>query len=213
MSRALLPATIVHDEATARRLPEPSVGPRLLWPSIRYWKGLENKDLSRFPTREQVNGRHAARGAGTILKLVAFEAAVMEALVRILVLDPHFDAMGARVLGSALPSSQAWDIRLLTGGSDIDRDGRERLRRELSRHLNLNQPTPRGLEVRWNANLDKRRFPFLHDRFAIVDGELWHFGSNVGGGHPGLTAASGPWSTTATQAAEFFEECWSSCSA
>ena len=213
MSSPLFPAASVDDRAPVGRLPEPSVDPRLLWPSIRYWKGIENKDLSRFPTREHVNGRHAAHGAGTTLKLVAFETAVMEALVRILVLDPHFDAIGARILGSALSSSQAWDVRLLTGGSDIDREARERLRRELTRHLNLNQPTPRGLEVRWNANLDKHYFPFLHDRFAIVDGELWHFGSNVGGGHPGLTAASGPWSTSATQAAEFFEECWNSCNA
>ena len=213
MSRPLPPATIVHDEVAARRLPEPSVGPRLLWPSIRYWEAIENKDLSCFPTREQVNGRYAAHGAGITLKLVAFEAAVMEALVRILVLDPHFDAIGAKVLGSVLSSTQAWDVRLLTGGSDIDREGRERLRRELTRHLNLDQSTPRGFEVRWNAKLDKRYFPFLHDRFAIVDGELWHFGSTVGGGHPGLTAVSGPWSTSATHAEEFFEECWSSCSA
>ena len=147
------------------------------------------------------------------LKLVAFEVAVMEALVRILVLDPHFDEIGTRVLRSALSSTQASDVRLLTGGSGIDREGRERLRQELTRYLNLDQPTPRGFEVRWNANLDKHTFPFLHDRFAIVDGELWHFGSTVGGGHPGVTAASGPWSTSATRAAEFFEECWNSCSA
>ena len=137
----------------------------------------------------------------------------MEALVCILVLDPHFDEIGARALSSALSSSQASDVRLLTGGGDIDRDGRERLRQELTQCLNLYQSTPRGFEVRWNANLDRHDFPFLHDRFAIVDGELWHFGSTVGGGHPGVTAASGPWSTSTTRAVEFFEECWKSCSA
>ena len=51
------------------------------------------------------------------------------------------------------------------------------------------------------------------DRFAIVDDGLWHFGSTVGGGHPGLTAASGPWSASDTRAVEFFEECWSVCNA
>ena len=211
MSSPLLPETIVHDEAAARRLPEPSVGPRLLWPSIRYREAIENNDLYRFPTREQIIGRHAAHRAGTTLKLAAFEVAVMEALVCILVLDPHFDEIGARALRSALSISQASDVRLLTGGGD--RDARERLRQELTQYLNLDQPTSRGFEVRWNANLDKHHFPFLHDRFAIVDGELWHFGSTVGGGHAGVTAASGPWSTSTTRAVEFFEECWDSCSA
>ena len=72
---------------------------------------------------------------------------------------------------------------------------------------------PGGVDVRWSTKLDKHSFPFLHDRFAIVDGALWHFGSNVGGGHPGLTAASGPWSASDTRAVEFFEECWSVCNA
>ena len=213
MSSPLFPAASADDRAPDERLPDPLVEPRLLWPSIRYRQGVENEDLSRFPTRRRVNGRHAAHHAGTTLKLVAFETAVTKALVRILVLDPHFDAMGARVLGSALSFSHAEDVRLLTGGGDIDRKTRERLRREFTQHLNRYQPGSRRFEVRWNANLDKRCFPFLHDRFAIIDGGLWHFGSNVGGGHPGLTAASGPWTASLTRAAEFFEECWRSCNA
>ena len=36
------------------------------------------------------------------------------------------------------------------------------------------------MEVLWKAALDKHIFPFLHDRFAIVDRDLWHFGSTVG---------------------------------
>lgn len=213
MSSPLFPATSADDRAPDERLPAPLVEPRLLWPSIRYRQGVENEDLSRFPGRGRVNGRLAAHQAGTSLKLVAFETAVTKALVRILVLDPHFDTIGPRVLGPALSFSHAEDVRLLTGGGDIDGETRERLRQELTQHLNLNQPGPRRFEVRWNASLDKRRFPFLHDRFAIIDGELWHFGSNVGGGHPGLTAASGPWPASLTGAAEFFEECWSSCNA
>lgn len=59
----------------------------------------------------------------------------------------------------------------------------------------------------------KYSFPFLHDRFAIVDDDLWHFGSTVGGGHPGLTAASGPWPASDTRAVEFFDECWTICNA
>lgn len=33
----------------------------------------------------------------------------------------------------------------------------------------------------------------LHDRFAILDGNLWHFGVSIGGFYGGLHAISGPW--------------------
>ena len=162
---------------------------------------------------EQVHERRNVHRGGIVLKLVAFEVAIESALARVLVLDPHFDEAGANVLGPALSLSQALDVRLLTSRSDIDNQDREWRRRTLVRHLNSNRSEPGGVDVRWSTKLDKHSFPFLHDRFAIVDGALWHFGSNVGGGHPGLTAASGPWSASDTRAVEFFEECWSVCNA
>ena len=33
-------------------------------------------------------------------------------------------------------------------------------------------------------------FPYVHDRFAIIDSELLHFGSTVGGLHPDVSAAT-----------------------
>jgi hypothetical protein len=36
----------------------------------------------------------------------------------------------------------------------------------------------------------QRDYAWFHGRFAIVDGNLWHFGSTVGGAYPGLDAAS-----------------------
>ena len=63
-------------------------------------------------------------------------------------------------------------------------------------------------EVYWSTKLDRHCFPFLHDRFAIVDNALWHFGSTVGGGHPGLTAASGPWPEYDSRGYRFFDDCW-----
>ena len=162
---------------------------------------------------EEIRGRHNVRHQGIVLKLVAFEVAVEIALARVLVLDPHFDEVGVNVLGLALSRSNALDVRLLTGRSDIDDKDRERWRMTLVQYLNSNRSDPGGVEVRWSTKLDKHYFPFLHDRFAIVDDGLWHFGSTVGGGHPGLTAASGPWPASDTRAVEFFEECWSICNA
>ena len=216
MSDRLLPATIVHDTIPVRRLPEPPDDrqpPRLLWPSIEYRTRIENCDAPRFPAMEQVHERRNVHHGGIVLKLVAFEVAIESALARVLVLDPHFDEAGVNVLGLALSRSQALDVRLLTSRSDINGKDRERWRKTLVQHLNSNRFERGGVDVRWSTKLDKHSFPFLHDRFAIVDGALWHFGSTVGGGYPGLTAASGPWSASDTRAVEFFEECWRVCNA
>ena len=215
MSARLLPATTVHDTIPVRRRPEPPDDrqPQLLWPSITYRKGIENRDAPRFPAMEEIRGRHNVHHRGIVLKLVAFEVAVESAVARVLVLDLHFDEVGLNVLGPALSGSRALDVRLLTGRGDIDAQDRERRRKTLVHHLNSNRAGSGGVDVQWRAKLDKHSFPYLHDRFAIVDDDLWHFGSTVGGGYRGLTAASGPWSASDTRAAEFFEECWSICNA
>lgn len=186
---------VVYDEFTAPDPPEPSVKPQLLWPSIKYGeRGIENQDDPSFPDVQDVHGRHAASKTDTTLKLIAFERAVAQTEMHILVLDPHFDKIGAKVLGPALEFSKARDVRLLTGGGDGIKEEKEGLRKEFTKYLNLNRDDGRQVAIQWSATLDKSCFPFLHDRFAIVDGALWHFGSTVGGGHHGLTAASGPWS-------------------
>lgn len=47
-----------------------------------------------------------------------------------------------------------------------------------------------------------------HDRFAIVDGILWHWGATVGGGYNGQNACSHGWSAVRTRAIAWFEELW-----
>lgn len=210
MSSRLQPKTVVHDEPPAPQLSEPSVDPQLLWPSIKYGeRGIENQDVHSFPDVQDVHDRHAK--VNNDMKLIAFEDAVIGAEVHILVLDPHFDTTGFNVLEAAISISQARDVRLLTGRGRIEKEKRERLRKQLTKGLNENRVDLPQVEVLWEATLDKRSFPFLHDRFAIVDGGLWHFGSTVGGGHRGLTAVSGPWSVIKTRAKEFFDECWRLC--
>ena len=34
---------------------------------------------------------------------------------------------------------------------------------------------------------------YIHDRFAIMDDEIWHFGSSIGGAEAHVNAFSGPW--------------------
>lgn len=37
---------------------------------------------------------------------------------------------------------------------------------------------------------------FVHDRFAFIDGILWHFGADIGGGHKDINAYSLGWANT-----------------
>ena len=210
MSNEILPPTRRHHEPPSTYLPEPPTAPQLLWPSIEFGREIRNKDIFFFPGRSDVYHRRLAHRNGRKLGLVAFEKAVNAAMRHILVLDPHFDNIGANALELGLIGSQASDIRLLTGPVQ---KAKELLRRKLTEAINLDRDSGLLVEVQWAPTLDRRSFPFLHDRFAIVDGSLWHFGSTVGGGHPSLTAASGPWSASQTRAKEFFEECWRECNA
>ena len=180
--------------------------PKLLWPSIRYAKRIESHDAVHFPSADEILLRYQEIESGAELGLRVFADAVAGAEVNVLVLDQHFDKQGADILGGALILSQVRDVRLLTGSLD-DADSKQ-MANVLTESCNEERRDGWQVEVRWRAILRRRDFPFLHDRFAIIDGSLWHFGATVGGGYSGLTAVSGPWPATETRAVLFFEECW-----
>lgn len=181
----------------------PNEAPQLRWPSIVYTNaGVSSKDALHFPAEHNVYERHRESERGNTMRLVAFETAIMEAHRRLLVMDPHFDEVGVHALLDALEYSQANEIKFLT---ETDR----RLatwRQELEAQINLHR-TDHRVEVHWRQ-LKRDSFPFLHDRFAVVDDALWHFGATVGGGHRSVNAASGPWSAVHARAIDFFDECW-----
>ena len=139
------------------------------------------------------------------MTLPAFAQAIVTAHHRLFIMDRHFDEIGVKSLQSAFEGSQASDVRLLTG--HVDKSEKERMRIDLEKRINLGR-NGQQVEVQWYTMLDSKYYPFLHDRFAVVDDALWRFGATVGGGHPSLNAASGPWSAEKTRAVEFFQECW-----
>ena len=173
--------------------------PRLLWPSIMY-----TDDASHFPTESDVHERRRKCLQGNAVGLVAFAEAIIRAHRRLLILDPHFDEVGVRTLQGALNHSQAREVQLLTGQTADDTTP---WRQDLEQRINMDRMDRREVMVQWRK-LERRSFPFLHDRFANVDDALWHFGATVGGGHLGVNAASGPWSAANTRAVDFFAECW-----
>ena len=209
MSLPLAPATtpVEQPPPPPDALADP---PRLLWPSVGYTnQGIGPHDRTSFPEEHDIRLRHNDKVPQ--IPLEAFQFAVLLAEVRVLILDPHFDEVGVTAIAPALGANQSVrDVRLLTGTGDTAPQYRKETRRSLRQSINADRTQPgEFVDIGWRAALDKTQYPFLHDRFAIVDGSLWHFGSTVGGGSRGLTAASGPWPAAATRAIDFFNQCWS----
>lgn len=51
-------------------------------------------------------------------------------------------------------------------------------------------------------------FKQIHDRFAVIDNQLWHFGSDIGSSLPDFHATSFGWDAEELQVDKFFKELW-----
>ena len=194
----------------------PSAVPRLLWPSVSSTDRTSDLAiLSIFPKRSLVEhtgiGRWCRRQEHDRTRIVSFHWSHSRLRSRIrriayLCLIRTFDEVGVDALAPAMESSSA------RGHTAAHKCGSKReseeWRQTLEDYRNWDRAGSDRTQVYWSTRLDKDLFPYLHDRFAVVDGALWHFGSTVGGGHRGLTAASGPWPEDDTRGRIFFEECW-----
>ena len=102
------------------------------------------------------------------------------------------------------------DVRLLTNsiGSAVDQANIDRQFSERAYAINSSNRYRSGrlvVEVRFTLGT---KFPYVHDRFAIIDDELWHFGATVGGLHQDVNAATRGWDVDDNDALRFFEVAW-----
>ncbi len=130
-------------------------------------------------------------------------------------LAPHknssADARIRRILKWLDENRVASDIRILT--ADHKEVTGEMLQRfeDKARAINARHPnrsTRCSIQV---CTRLKKCFDLIHDRFAIVDDELWHFGATVGGFHTSVNAASRGWDAVDSGAIKFFELAWDKC--
>lgn len=118
-----------------------------------------------------------------------------EAKIRVWILDPHFDGEGGYAvvrpaLDLAYETRKQLDVRILT-----------RRLGELEAWMKKNRLH--------HAHVQRRQWwAGLHDRYALIDYELWHFGSTVGGGYPHLSSASRGWFNHAEAFSWLFENWW-----
>lgn len=188
----------------------PSFVPRLRWPSLddRHSKA----DLHRFPTRSEELSRHGAGEFGAWSD--GFMTAVRSARERVWLIDGFLLKVDDRARGSFFPvfgavlrQTPAQSIRLLTA----NKAGHEEQIEQLRTLQDERRAPPRNeaftIEVRL-VREGRGRVRLPHDRFAIVDDELWHWGANVGGTHHEVNAYSRGWSADETGAADYFKRLW-----
>lgn len=101
------------------------------------------------------------------------------------------------------------DIRLLTKPhAEIDQTMLEMFHKREQEINNSSVRRAKKCTIEIKTHLTHPRCNFIHDRFAIIDDELWHFGGTVGGFHASVSAASRGWRASDHRAIEFFEMAW-----
>lgn len=191
----------------------PSTSPQaeIMW-------GCERGGSQHFPS--DLSEIYARKRATDPMPLTAFGNAVRGAQKRVWVVDEYFllsdksAKAGARIQ-KILEWLPVWlvanDIKILTKQDDAFTPSLLGLFDDQERQINAKRirgQTLCSIEV---CTKLKVGFNLMHDRFAIIDDELWHFGATVGGFHTSVNAASRGWDAVDTKAIEFFELAWNQC--
>jgi hypothetical protein len=118
-------------------------------------------------------------------------------------------AMGSflTVFGAVLSQTPAESIRLITSNKAGHVDQTKQLRTLQDERRAPPRNEAFTIDIRlMREGRGSARLP--HDRFAIIDDELWHWGANVGGTHHEVNAYSRGWPVHETGAVAYFERLW-----
>lgn len=183
---------------------------------IIYWGTSSAGDDRRFPTESDIR----LRGCSEVpMPLSVFVNAVRNAVQRVWIVDEYFFTSGSNNIKTTNHVSdickwfhkdlKATDIRILTGSHDEVSVDELSLVRMQADDINRSQPKRQTVcTIAIKTNLTSGKFSYIHDRFAVIDNELWHFGGTVGGYQKKVSAVSRGWCARETGAIEFFELAW-----
>lgn len=131
--------------------------------------------------------------------LMPFLSAIRTVRLRVWILDKHFEGPEYEILREPLVTvfklakrerRQKPVVRILTARYD-----------DLRTTLADGHRAIDGVEIRsCNAG--------YHDRYALLDSDLWHFGSTVGGAQQKLSCASHGWTSHAEAFSQLFDDWW-----
>lgn len=186
--------------------------PKLLWPTLD--NTCEAIDLHRFPQQLEETLRYKCGEFGACSE--NFMSAIRNALDRVWLIDRYLlklvqgvNQSFSSVFERSLLQTKASDIRLLTTGKSGHKEQIKRLHEIQEARCKPPRTDKFTIEVRIiREGPTQTRFP--HDRFALIDDELWHWGANVGGTHHEVNAYSHGWMANETGAVQYFQRLWES---
>lgn len=193
-------------------------------------------DLKGFPQVSEVQSRLSCynNNHGKVDFLNAFWSSLQCAVNRVFILDSYFlkpeapsNADKAKLIServlvikekleeTILGSAEGLEIKILTDSPYAEDKEKEQEMLASFKEVEdlaqeLGQQGNTGIKLSVCLELT-RKFNYIHDRFAIIDNELWHFGGTVGGFNSKLSAASRGWDAEALNAISFFNEVWQKC--
>jgi len=192
--------------AIAPKAERPFPEKEILW-------GSQEGGQTQFPT---FSAAYERKYSNDPVPLQKFGKAVSDAQERVWIVDEYLlrpdNGKPAIRIEQILTWLPLWlvasDIRLLTKPhQEVDDDELKKFPQR-AQAIN-NHATRREKECRIEVRMHlTRNCNFIHDRFAIIDDELWHFGGTVGGFHSTVSAASRGWRAADHGAINFFEEIW-----
>lgn len=169
---------------------------------------------NRFPNSSEAWGRKKSTNP---VPLHAFCKAVSEAQDRVWIVDDYLFQLDSGSLAERIEQILEWlplglaasNIRFLTRRTqEVDESVLKKFQQRVKEINNHPARREKLCNIEIKLHLSDRNCRFIHDRFAIIDDELWHFGATVGGLHASVSAASRGWRAADHGAIEFFEEIW-----
>ncbi|EIU7148983.1 TPA: hypothetical protein ACXOGI_003892 [Pseudomonas aeruginosa] len=188
---------------------EAKLTPQLLIPCESPYR---DESRHHFPCYDAILARRSAEHVRIVDE---FADAIRTAQTRVWIIDKHIfsedgdkpdHSLRIQKVANWFITEQLKSVRILTSRHD-SRNSIETIFAELQEVVTSTRGKL-GTPIDINLLFSLGDFDHIHDRFAIIDDELWHFGATVGGFHRDVNAASRGWDANTHRALDFFNLAW-----
>lgn len=183
--------------------------PQLIWPSLRHDDPISELDSQTIPKVDLISRRRThnkkVSDDDQLLGCVVFWEVVRRSRL-VFIFDRHMSSGLMRRLRKELTpaTTRGLETLLLIGGTQ-DNVKCRLLLADIEKSYARVQRVPK---IFYLDGMKSNEAPFPHDRFAVTDGEFWHFGGTAGGIEECLTAASRGWKAKDVGVQAFMDEAW-----
>jgi hypothetical protein len=187
--------------------------PKLIWPSLRHEGAISELDSQAIPVVDRISRRREHNkkvgDSDQLLGCLVFWDVVRRSRL-VFIFDRHMSSGLMRRLRKELTpaTTRGLETLLLIGGTQENARCRSLLD-DIKRAYATVQRAPK---IFYLDGMKSNEAPFPHDRFAVTDGEFWHFGGTAGGIEECLTAVSRGWKAKDVGVQTFMDEAWAALS-